>query len=102
VAFSCRQITLVASTATPCLVAGTGTGTTFVNIVGNLQDPLPVSIKNEDASAVVWWGGSDVSATKGQSIAAGSSVTMNLYGASEIPYVFSTGTPIVSVLCGRQ
>lgn len=100
-AFSARQITLVANTITPTLVQGT-TGTKFKNIVGTLQDPLPVSIKNEDATAVVYWGGSDVSATAGQSIPAGGTVLMNVYGASEIPYVFSTGTPIVSVVVGRQ
>ncbi|HXA33384.1 MAG TPA: hypothetical protein VNV87_14090, partial [Acidimicrobiales bacterium] len=68
-AFSCRQITLVGSaTAVPVLVQGT-TGTKFLVIAGNLQDPLPITIKNEDASAVVYVGGPDCSATKGQSIA---------------------------------
>ncbi len=100
-ALSCRQITLVATTATPLLVQGT-TGTKFNNIDGSITDPLPVIIKNEDASSLVYIGGSDVSTTKGQSIAAGGSVVMNLYGSSEIPYAYSAGTPIVSVLCGRQ
>ena len=99
---SARQLTLVANTATPALVFGDGTGTTFKNINGTLQDPIPVIIKNEDATAIVYVGGPDVSATKGQSIAAGSTFTANLYGSSEIPYVFSVGTPIVSVLLGRQ
>jgi hypothetical protein len=102
VALSARQITLVASTATPLLVAGTGTGTTFRNTAGNVQDPLPIQVKNEDAAAVVWIGGPDVNATHGQSLNAGQSVIMNVYGTSEIPYAFSTGTPIVSVLAGRQ
>jgi hypothetical protein len=102
-AFSARQITLVANTATPLLVLGTGSGSTFVNINSStIQDPLPVSIKNEDASAVVYIGGPDVSTTNGQSIAAGATFPMNLYGTSEIPYAYSASTPIVSVLVGRQ
>lgn len=103
-ALSARQITLAASTATPCLVLGTGSGTTFKNVKGTLQDPLPVVVKNEDSNVgiVVWVGGSDVSATNGQSLQPGESLPMALYNESEIPYVFSTGTPVVSVLCGRQ
>lgn len=101
-ALSARQITLVASTITPALVSGTGSGTTFKNINGTIQDPIPVIIKNEDATAIVYIGGPDVSATNGQSIAPGSSFTANLYGSAEIPYIFSVGTPIVSVLLGRQ
>jgi hypothetical protein len=101
-ALSARQITLVASTPTPLLVLGSGTGTTFKNIAGNTQDTLPVQVKNEDSAAVVYIGGPDVSATNGQSLPPGQSLTMNLYGSGEIPYAFSTGTPIVSMLLGRQ
>lgn len=101
-ALSARQITLVASTPTPLLVKGNGTGTTFKTAVGHVNDPLPVQIKNEDPTAVVWIGGPDVSATTGQSLNAGQTMTMNVYGESEIPYAFSVGTPIISVLCGRQ
>lgn len=101
-AFRAVQLTLTADTPTPTLVLGSGSGTTFKNIQGTLQDPLPVSIKNEDGTAVVWWGGSDVDSTNGQSIAPGGTIVMNLYNPSEIPYVWSTGTPIVSVTCGRQ
>jgi hypothetical protein len=99
-ALSARQITLVASTPTPLLVLGAGTGTTFKNISGTVTDLLPVQVKNEDATAVVWIGGPDVSATKGQSLNPGQAMTMNVYG--DIPYAFSTGVPIVSVLLGRQ
>lgn len=100
-AFSARQITLLGSTAAPVLVKGV-TGSQFKNIIGTLQDTLPVIIKNEDATAIVYWGGSDVDDTHGQSIAPGGEVVMNLYNESEIPYVWSTGTPIVSVVVGRQ
>lgn len=96
------QLTLVADTATPCLVKGNGSGTTLKNISGTVQDPLPVEIKNEDGASIIWVGGSDVDMTHGQSIGPGASKAMNLYGESEIPYVWSTDTPIVSVLVGRQ
>lgn len=99
-AFSARQITLVGATATPLLVQGK-TGTEFENISGTVGDPVPVTIKNEDASAIVYVGGPDVDATHGQSIAAGAAQTYNLYG-SDVPYAYSAGTPIISVLCGRQ
>ena len=96
------QLTLVGSaSAVPVLVKGTGAGQ-FKTIVGSGQDPLPVSIQNEDAAAIVWVGGPDCDATHGQSIQPLSSKVMNLYGESEIPYVFSTGAPIVSILVGRQ
>lgn len=107
-ALSARQITFVASTPTPLLVFGTGSGSTFKSIAGTVQDPLPVQIKNEDPSTTIWIGGPDVSATNGQSLAPLAAMTMNLYGGSspsstsEIPYGFSTGTTVVSVLVGRQ
>jgi hypothetical protein len=101
-ALSARQITLVASTPTPLLVLGAGAGTTFKNISGTVTDLLPVQIKNEDAAAVVWIGGPDVSATRGQSLNPGQAMTMNVYGSLEIPYAFSAATPIVSILVGRQ
>lgn len=100
-ALSARQITLSASTITALLVLGDGTGTTFKTITGHLQDPVPVTIKNEDAAAIVWVGGPDVSATKGQSVGPGASKTINVY-SNDFPFAFSTGTPVISVLCGRQ
>ncbi len=100
--FSARQLTLVASTPTPVLVQGTGTGTTFKAIQGTLQDPIPIRIRNEDGAAIVLIGGSDVDATHGQTLKPFETFTANLYGEKEIPYVWSTGTPVVSVLLGRQ
>lgn len=99
-AIKARQITLVTSTATPLLVKGTG-ATQFGNISGTITDPLPIMIKNEDSATTVWVGGSDVDATHGMSIAPGTSLTFNVYG-NDIPYVFAVGTPIISVLVGRQ
>ena len=99
-AFSARQITLVASTATPVLVKGTGSGTTFKAITGSLQDPLPVAI--QITTGTVYIGGPDVDATHGLLMQANVPLEFALYGESEIPYVFSTGTPVVQVLVGRQ
>jgi hypothetical protein len=97
-----HQIALNASTATPLLVQGT-TGTEFENVQGSVQDPLPIWIKNESASIVVWIGGSAVTALTGQSIAAGAVLPLTLYGSSEIPYaIAASATPSVSVLAGRQ
>lgn len=98
-----RQITLVASTATPLLVKGT-TGTKFPNIAGTVSDPIPIQLRNEDAAAIIWIGGPDVDATHGQSLKPGETMPLNVYGFDglEIPYAFSTGTPIISVLAGRQ
>lgn len=95
------QITLVTSTITPLLVQGSGLGQ-LKNIAGNIQDPLPVIIYNEDAAITIRIGGPDVSATTGVPLLPGQSLPMNLYGTSEIPYAFAVGTPLISILAGRQ
>lgn len=103
-AFSARQISVIgAAAAVPALVQGT-TGTQFkiVPAQGTLQDPIPVILKNEDTVNTCYWGGSDCDATHGQSIPPLGTVPMNLYGASEIPYLFAATTLVVSVVCGRQ
>jgi hypothetical protein len=101
-AFSARQITLVTGTATPLLVLGSGSGSTFKTVAGTIQDPLPVLITNLDAVITIYIGGSDVSGTAGVPLAAGQSLTLSLYGSSEIPYAYATGTPKIAVLVGRQ
>lgn len=101
-AFKSHHITLVASTSTALLVKGNGSGTTFKNVVGHVADPIPVQVRNEDSTLTCYIGGPDVSASNGRSLAPGEIFTANLYGEEEIPYVFSTGTAILSVLCGRQ
>lgn len=102
-AFKVIQLTLTADTATPTLVQGSG-DSQFRNISGQVNDPLSVSIKNEDDAAIVWWGGPDVTDTTGQSLAPGATQVFALTGItiSDIPYVYSTGTPIVSVAVGKQ
>ena len=100
-AFNSVQITLVASTITPLLVQGSGAGQ-FKNINGTVQDPLPVTIQNTSATTV-YIGGPAVSATVGYPLGQGNSLTLALYGnPADVPYAFSTGTPTIAVLCGRQ
>jgi hypothetical protein len=99
VAFSTQQITLVAATATPLLVQGS-TGTDFINIDGSVTDPLPVMFMI--SSGTVFWGGPNVSTSNGFPMIANTPVVINCYGSSEIPYVYSAGTPVVYVAVGRQ
>lgn len=98
-AFSARQITLGAATATPLLVQGT-TGTKFPQIVGNITDPIPVQFMI--TTGTVYWGGSDVDATHGFLMTANAPVVANVYG-TEIPYCYqAAGGAVVYVVCGRQ
>jgi hypothetical protein len=97
-ALSARQITLVASTITPLLVQGT-TGTQFRVITGAAPDPLPVMI--QITTGTVYVGGPDVSATNGLLLQPNVPMVFALYG-NDIPYAFSTGTPVVQVMVGRQ
>jgi hypothetical protein len=98
VALRSRQITLSASTITPLLVQGTS-GTQFPNITGTTSDPIPVSFMI--TSGTVYYGGPDVSASNGMVMVANVPVNWNIY-SNDIPYVFSAGTPVVTVVCGRQ
>jgi hypothetical protein len=75
----------------------------FSNIVGHVQDTIPVQVKNEDSSAIVWLGGPDVSTTNGQSLGPGETQPYALY-ANDYPYAYTTSasSPIVSVQVLRQ
>jgi hypothetical protein len=97
-AFKARQFALAQNTATNLLPSSTWTNLTFA-----LQDSLPVSIKNEDASAVVWIGGPDVSNTQGQSLNAGQQIAIAVF-SNDVPWAYTTSalSPIVSVLVLRQ
>ena len=95
-ALSAVQVTLVTMTATPLL-----TKTLFPNVIGAAMDPIPLIVKNEDAVITVWIGGPNVDSTHGQSLTPGSSIPMALY-SNDVPYAWASGTPIVSVLAGRQ
>lgn len=88
------------STATPIL-----TSVLFDNLNGTNTDPLPVVIKNNDAAATVYIGGSNVSSSNGYALGPGQSIEMQLIGepTTDIPYgLSSTDTPTVCVLVGRQ
>ncbi len=92
------QFALVQNTATNLVPSSS-----FPNLIGSIQDPTPLVLKNEDAAAVIWIGGPDVSASKGLSLAAGASIPMALY-ANDIPWGFTTSgaSPIISVMVGLQ
>lgn len=100
-AFKSVHLTLVSTTATAAIVQGSGS-TQFKTTSGTLQDPLPVCITNTDKSVTVYLGGPDVTDSNGTPIPPGGQFPCNLYGTGEIPYLYSTGTPIVAILCGRQ
>jgi hypothetical protein len=55
----------------------------------------------EITSGTVYLGGSDVDATHGFLMSANTPYVFNIY-SNDIPYAFSTGTPVVYVLVGRQ
>jgi len=94
-ALICVQFTLVENVAKNLF-------TGFTNTVGSVQDPIPVIVKNEDATNTIWIAGQNVSSTTGQSLLPGASIPMALY-SNDVPWAFcATGTPIVSVLVGRQ
>jgi hypothetical protein len=91
------QTTLVA--ATPAALMTTAG---FNNVTGTVAEPLFVSIKNEDASAIVWIGGSNVSPTHGQSLGPGATMQLELR-SGDIPYAYcAAATPIISVIAGLQ
>jgi len=95
------------STATCLLVAG-GTPQAlvageFYNIHGSAGDPLPIQIKNVDASITIYIGGPGVTSGNGYPLLAGQSLTMTLIGRGDLPYAISaSATPNMAVLAGRQ
>lgn len=101
-AFASAQITLVGSTATPTLVQGT-TGTKFPNVpVANVQDQVSVWLLNPTTTAT-YVGGPGVTNSNGmvmvQNVLMG---PLPVYSDNEVPYVYSAGTPTISVLVNRQ
>jgi hypothetical protein len=98
VAIKSRQFALVQNTPTNLVPPAS-----FSNLVGHVQDTVPVQVKNEDSSAIIWLGGPDVSDTRGQSLGPGETQPYALY-ANDYPYAYTTSasSPIVSVQVLRQ
>ena len=71
-------------------------------LTGDLQDPLPVIIRNEDTTNPVVIGGPGVTATTGMTLAAGQSLPMAIYGNDFPSAIVAVTTVTVSVLVGRQ
>lgn len=78
-------------------------GVTSVYRAGVATDPVPILIKNEDATNPVYLGGSGVTgATNGTALPAGASITRNIVG-NDSEYVAGAGNAVnVSVEVGRQ
>jgi hypothetical protein len=97
-ALKTRQFALAQNTPTLLLPSNV-----FTNLTFGLMDSLPVSIKNEDTTAVIWIGGPDVSNTQGQSLQPGQQVPYAVF-SNDFPYAYTTSasTPIISVQVGRQ
>lgn len=106
-ALNTAQIATNATTATCLLVQG-GTPQSlvtgeFYNISGTIGDPLPVQIKNIDASITIYIGGANVTSSNGYPLLAGQSLAMQLLGSGDLPYAISaSATPTMAVLVGRQ
>lgn len=98
-AFKAVQITATGSTPVALIVAGDGTGTTFKNAQGSVQNPLPISFLV--TGGTTYWGGPTVSNTTGQILIANSPIIMNVY-ADDLPYVWSAGSNTVYVVVGQQ
>lgn len=108
-AFNANQITVSNATPTALLVQGgtpqSPTAGSFYNITGSANDPLPVIIKNTDASITVFIGGNQQTLTTGNGypLLAGASLPMTLLNSGDIPYALAaSGSPKVAVLVGRQ
>ena len=106
-ALNTAQIATNASTATCLLVQG-GTPQSpvtgeFYNISGSAGDPLPVMIKNMDASITIYVGGANVTSSNGYPLLAGQSFPLSLVGAGDLPYaIAASATPKMAVIVGRQ
>lgn len=69
---------------------------------GAFDDPIPILIRNEDATNQVTLGGSAVVAGTGPSLRAGESLTFNVIGNDSLYARSASATVVVSVLVQRQ
>ena len=99
-AFASSQITLVASTPTALWQFG-GTAPPYVLAPSGytLQDPCPGSLI---CASAIYLGGPAVSSSNGFQLPANTALPFTIFGTSEVLYAFSTGTPVVEILFGRQ
>jgi hypothetical protein len=90
----------VAPDPLPANVSG---GVTSVYRAGTSVDPVPIIIKNEDATNAVYLGGKGVTgASNGTTLPAGASITRNVVG-NDSEYVAGGGNAVnVTVEVGRQ
>lgn len=80
------------------------TSTTFLQLSGAVGDPLPLQIKNIDASITIYIGGANVSSSNGYPLLAGQSISTSWLQAevTTLYCVAASATPKLAVLTARQ
>lgn len=100
---------VVTVTTTPALLWETTTGIapdpavatgSQIFRAGTFNDPLPIVVENQGASAV-YLGGSAVTTATGLELPSGDSLTYNVVGNDSV-YAVSAGSIAVAVSVGRQ
>lgn len=74
------------------------------NMSGSINDPLPVQLKNIDATNTIYIGGPAVSSSTGYPLLAGQSIS-TAWLQQEVTTLYcvaSASTPILAVLTARQ
>ena len=91
---------LTTSTSAAAVIAGAG----LDNLNGAVNDPLPLQIKNIDASITIYLGGSGVTSSNGYPLLAGQSISTSWLQA-EVTTLFcvaASGSPKLAILTARQ
>ena len=101
-AFNSVQIATNSSTTTALFVQGSGAGK-LLNLTGSVTDPVPLLVKNMDASITIYIGSSTVSSSTGYPLLAGATFPIALINSGDILYgISASGTPNIAILAGRQ
>jgi hypothetical protein len=73
----------------------------FTAVNGHADALESVTVHNNDATILVYVGGSDVSTANGLPVAAGTAITLNLIQGDAVYAVAASGTPEIRVLSTR-
>jgi hypothetical protein len=100
---------LSVTTGAPVLLWQTSTGVSpdaaiagQVFRAGTFDSPIPILVRNEDATHNATLGGSAVTANSGPSLRAGESLTFNIVGNDSLYAIANTNTVTITVLVQRQ
>jgi len=91
---------LTTSTTVAPVISGAG----LDNLSGAVSDPLPLQIKNIDASITIYIGGPNVTSSNGYPLLAGQSISSS-WLQNEVTTLYcvaASGTPILAILTARQ